>query len=155
MRRVTATAVVCAAAGLFTAGALVLNPSDSKPQASASTAATTASTVARAGDGGTPDGKVANSAGASAAGAAAPAAAIVTVRDFSFTKATVAAGATVEVVNRDGVAHTVSAAKGGFDSGTVSGGADGSFTAPSKPGTYRIVCHIHPQMSGELIVRAP
>lgn len=76
----------------------------------------------------------------------------VVISDFTFSGLSASAGADVEVVNNDGVPHTVTAADGQFDSGSVAGGATGSFTAPAESGSYDVVCSIHSQMSGTLEV---
>src|SRR5438093_13216979 len=68
------------------------------------------------------------------AGAAPPDS--VLISGFRFSAATVRRGATVIVVNRDGVDHTVTAAAGGFDA-KAPGGRSSTFRAPSRPGTYR------------------
>jgi plastocyanin len=78
---------------------------------------------------------------------------VVVIQDFAFSGTTVAPGATVEVRNQDGVPHTVTEADNLFDSGIVDAGATGSFVAPAAPGTYRILCNVHPSMKGELIVQ--
>jgi plastocyanin len=65
-------------------------------------------------------------------------------------------GATVTVVNQDAVAHTVTASPTGggipFDTGTINGGATGTFTAPTTPGTYPYICTFHAKMHGVLTV---
>jgi plastocyanin len=76
--------------------------------------------------------------------------AVLTISDFSFGAVSAAPGVTVEVANADGAPHT--ATGDGFDSGTVDGGARGSFVAPSAPGTYEFFCAIHPSMRGQLTV---
>lgn len=76
----------------------------------------------------------------------------VEIADFRFGPARANAGATVNVVNSDGVAHTLTADDGAFGTGVVDGGASASFTAPSAPGTYAFVCEIHPTMTGSLVV---
>jgi plastocyanin len=149
MKRITGSLAVCVAAGLFTAGTLLVNPS---PSTSAAPVTNTSGTgpSTRAADGGTQDGTASGSAAGTGANAST---ATLTIEDFSFSHETVASGTTVSVVNRDSVAHTATAASGEFDAGTVAANAQGSFVAPSTPGTYALVCQIHPQMSGELIVR--
>ncbi|MDI3406849.1 cupredoxin domain-containing protein [Streptomyces cavernicola] len=67
---------------------------------------------------------------------------------------TVNPGEKVTVVNKDSTAHTVTATESGaFDTGTIDGGKSGTFTAPSKPGSYDFVCSFHSNMTGKLIVR--
>ena len=77
----------------------------------------------------------------------------IALQGFAFSAATASPGATVEVVNRDGTEHTLTAADGSFDTKVITGGGTGSFTAPLTPGTYRFLCNIHPSMKGELVVR--
>jgi plastocyanin len=76
--------------------------------------------------------------------------AAITIEDFAFNRLTVAPGVTVEVINDDGVPHTVTG--DGFDSGTIAGGERGSFVAPSVAGSYAYICGVHPAMRGELVV---
>ncbi|MCJ0873252.1 cupredoxin domain-containing protein [Streptomyces sp. AP-93] len=79
----------------------------------------------------------------------------VRIQGFKFIPADVKvrAGATVTVINEDSAPHTLTATEGyAFDTGTIEGGASGTFTAPSKPGSYPFFCSIHPQMKGTLIV---
>ena len=101
-----------------------------------------------------------SSAGASS-GSAAPAAgsgsaggsgAVITIKDFTFTTpASVSPGVKVTVHNMDGLAHTVTADDGGFDSPAPAGSS--SFTAPTTPGSYPFHCSIHPEMHGVLVVK--
>jgi plastocyanin len=79
-----------------------------------------------------------------------PAADLV-IEEFAFVSPIVRPGATVPIVNRDGVEHTVTADDGAFDI-TIAPGATATFEAPSKPGTYTFVCVIHPSMSGSIAV---
>jgi plastocyanin len=66
---------------------------------------------------------------------------------------TVKAGATVTVVNEDTTPHTLTdKATGKFDTKNIDGGATGSFTAPSEPGSYPFGCTYHPEMAGILVV---
>jgi plastocyanin len=82
----------------------------------------------------------------------APAAATLTISNFAFgAPLTVAPGAKVPVRNSDGAPHTVTGS--GFDSGTVGGGASGTLSAPTKPGSYAFHCEIHPSMTGSLTVK--
>ncbi|MGV9937275.1 cupredoxin domain-containing protein [Streptomyces olivaceoviridis] len=83
-------------------------------------------------------------------------AAHITIKGFSYSpaKLTVKAGQKVTVVNEDSAAHTVTATQGrAFDTGRIAGGKSGSFTAPSKKGSYAFVCTYHPDMKGTLTVR--
>lgn len=82
--------------------------------------------------------------------------ATVSIRDFSFAPVamTVAPGTTVHWKNLDGEPHTVRSVDSGFRSGPLD--QNDSFTYKfDKPGTYRYVCSIHPQMTGTIIVKAP
>jgi plastocyanin len=65
---------------------------------------------------------------------------------------TVPSGATIAIVNEDGVEHSVtSETKGAFDT-DVDGGERKTFTAPTQAGEYPFFCVYHPQMKGTLIV---
>jgi plastocyanin len=77
----------------------------------------------------------------------------VAIFDFGFDSAsiTVEVGTTVTWTNTGGVAHTVTADGGGFDSGNIGAGGTYSFTFDT-PGTYSYFCAIHPSMTGEVIV---
>jgi plastocyanin len=146
MRKITGSLVVCVAAAAFTAGALVLN--DDSPTPTTVAAAATAPAAPTAGPG------YAGQPGTTGARAAASGASVVLqVRDFTFSPATVRPGGSVVVQNRDGVAHTVTADGGRFDSGPVRPQGSVTITAPTAAGSYRFTCVIHPQMSGTLVVR--
>jgi plastocyanin len=75
------------------------------------------------------------------------------VKDYTFPPLTAAPGQTVRVVDGDDEPHTLTAEDGSFDTGSFDKSEPGSFTAPSKPGTYPILCKIHPSMHGTLTVR--
>lgn len=64
---------------------------------------------------------------------------------------TVPSGATIAIVNEDGVEHSVTSDKGAFDT-DVDGGERKTFTAPTQPGKYPFICVYHTQMKGSLIV---
>jgi plastocyanin len=81
-----------------------------------------------------------------------PGAPTVQIADFRFALTRAPAGASVAVLNTDAEAHTLTAGDGAFGTGVLEGGAAGSFTAPGVPGTYEIVCEIHPSMTGTLVV---
>jgi plastocyanin len=90
------------------------------------------------------------SAGGSSSGAPASA---VTLRidNFMFGAVTVPAGSTVDVVNSDGVPHTVNVNGTGIDV-NISANGKATFAAPAKAGTYTLTCDIHPSMHGSLVV---
>lgn len=79
----------------------------------------------------------------------------ITIDDFAYAvSGPVSPGATVTVINNDDVPHTATDADGAFDTGIIDAGATGTFTAPQEPGQYTLVCTIHPNMSGMLMVEA-
>ena len=118
--KLTGSLIVCAAAGLFTAGALLFDDAPAPAQPSSS--------------------------GAASAGTQ------IEISGFAFASSPVAPGGSVVAANRDAEPHTVTAADGSFDSGSIGGGLAVSFTAPAAPGTYAFVCTIHPSMTGQLVV---
>lgn len=81
----------------------------------------------------------------------------ITIQNFAFSPATltVSAGATVSVMNKDSVTHTVTASDSpqSFNTGNIAASATATFKAPSKPGTYAYTCTIHPFMHGTLTVQ--
>ncbi|MDQ6650467.1 MAG: cupredoxin domain-containing protein [Actinomycetota bacterium] len=95
--------------------------------------------------------------GGSKSASTAPAAAgdsqVLTVKSFKFAEITVAPGATIRLVNDDDEPHTVTADDKSFDSKSFDKKAPGSLVAPSKPGTYKFHCEVHPSMHGTLTVR--
>ncbi len=113
--------------------------------------ASSAPTAGEYGDSNSPQGSSAPPAGDPAAGASPT----VTYRvaDYTFPALTVAPGTRVQVVDGDDESHTVTAEDGSFDTGSFNPDTPGRFTAPTKPGTYRITCTIHPSMHGEIVVR--
>jgi len=77
----------------------------------------------------------------------------ITIKNFTFTTATVKAGSTVTVKNDDSTAHTLASDTAGqFDAGTIAPGKSATFTAPSKPGSYPYHCNIHTFMKNTLTV---
>ena len=96
----------------------------------------------------------ANAPAAPAAHAASARAASVKITNFAFKPGTihVKPGQTIHFINRDSVAHTVTATKGAkFDSGNLKPGK--SFTVRAgKAGTIHYVCLIHPDMKGTIKV---
>lgn len=79
----------------------------------------------------------------------------ITIKDFGYGEPiTVAPGATVMVTNMDSARHTVTADEGSaFDVDVQGSGGTGTFTAPTKPGTYAYHCTFHPGMQGTLTVK--
>jgi plastocyanin len=65
----------------------------------------------------------------------------------------VAAGATLTVVNADADAHTVTSDTPGDFDVTVSGKSQATFIAPASPGSYPFFCAFHRYMTGTLVVK--
>jgi plastocyanin len=65
---------------------------------------------------------------------------------------TVAPGATLRWVNEDEDPHTVTADGGAFASRGLDTREAFTFTFPA-PGTYRYHCALHPDMTGEVVVK--
>ena len=76
----------------------------------------------------------------------------ITIDGFTFASTSVAAGSTVTVKNNSTTQHTVTQDTGGGFNVTVDPGKTATFTAPSKAGTYKFHCNIHPFMHGTLTV---
>lgn len=97
---------------------------------------------------------------ASAAEAAAPsgkssADPTISIHEFMFapTSVTVTAGTTVHWKNLDPEPHTVRSIDATFKSDALD--QDDTFAFKfDKPGTYRYVCSIHPQMLGTIVVKS-
>ncbi|HEV2362313.1 MAG TPA: cupredoxin domain-containing protein, partial [Acidimicrobiales bacterium] len=66
----------------------------------------------------------------------------ITMTGFAFSPATltVAPGTRINVVDKDPVAHTVTATGGAFNTGNVGPGQSVTITAPSKAGSYPYIC---------------
>jgi len=80
----------------------------------------------------------------------------IVISNFAFSpmNLTVSAGEKVTVVNHDSTAHTLTAVAGNaFNTGTIGPGQSGTFTAPTKPGSYPYICGIHQFMHGTVTVR--
>jgi plastocyanin len=81
--------------------------------------------------------------------------ATITISNFTYEPAsvTVRPGATIRVINRDGVGHSVTSDNGSaFDTGVIGANAVGEFTAPTTAGEYSYHCTPHPSMQGKIIV---
>jgi plastocyanin len=78
----------------------------------------------------------------------------IAIKNFKFVppSLTVAAGTAVTWVNNDEEPHNVVSPDRVFRSKAIDGGE--KFTAVfDKPGTYKYICAVHPQMRGEIIVK--
>ena len=141
------------AAGFVLAGAALVgcgsdSSSSNATNAAEQTTAKPAETDENSGGYGTP----ASSTAESTANTTAPATggATLTISGFAFSPLTVAAGETITITNEDSANHTVTADDGTF-SVKVSGGKTAELVIDA-PGTYKIHCNIHPQMSGTIVV---
>jgi plastocyanin len=107
--------------------------------------------VSATGSGATPNGGPVAGGGE----AAPPTVAHVTIADRAFGPAdiAIAVGGTVDWVNRDDRAHTVTAADGAFGSSTLGSGATFSETFTTS-GSFAYLCAIHPEMQGTVRVVA-
>jgi len=87
------------------------------------------------------------------AGAAAAADTRVEIRNFHFAMdVTVPAGTIVTWTNRDDEPHTVTSVDGQFRSPALDQDQSYSFRF-EKPGIYRYVCSVHPQMTATVTVK--
>ena len=83
-----------------------------------------------------------------------PTSATVPIKNFAFMpmSTTIAAGGSVTWKNMDGEVHTVVSTDGLFRSGGLD--EDDSFTFKfTKPGVYKYICSIHPQMKATVVVK--
>lgn len=78
----------------------------------------------------------------------------IPIKNFKFMMmdVTVSAGSTVTWKNEDEEVHTVTSVDGLFRSGGIDTGESFSFKF-DKPGVYKYVCSIHPQMTGTITVK--
>jgi len=78
---------------------------------------------------------------------------LVTISNFAFeVPQSVPAGATVTVVNKDSMSHTVTSSDPGAFDVTLAGGATTTFVAPAEAGSYDFACSFHGNMKGTLVV---
>lgn len=83
-----------------------------------------------------------------------PASAAIGIQGFSYASPpSVSPGAKVTVTNHDSVAHTVTSDTDGLFNVNVQPGANATFTAPTKPGSYKFHCIYHGNMHGTLVVK--
>jgi plastocyanin len=79
----------------------------------------------------------------------------VTIDNFKFAPSslTVSKAGRITVSNDDSTTHTATADDGhSFDTGNIDPGASAT-VSPSKPGSYKYHCSIHPFMHGTLVVK--
>ncbi|HEY3637527.1 MAG TPA: cupredoxin family copper-binding protein [Rhizomicrobium sp.] len=78
----------------------------------------------------------------------------IVMKNFSYSpmELSVAAGSTVTWKNLDGEPHTVVSLDGQFRSQALDENDTFSFKF-DKPGTYKYICSIHPQMKGTITVK--
>jgi plastocyanin len=94
----------------------------------------------------------ASSGGGSTSATSSSASVSMAGRAFSPGSVTIAAGGTVTFRNDDDRAHTVTANDGAFNSGPI--GEGGSWKRTFKQaGTFSYLCAIHPEMTGEVVVK--
>lgn len=91
---------------------------------------------------------------AAVAADAKPAPVTVTIDAVTYSPkfTTVHVGETVTWVNKDLVAHTVTAKNGSFDSKEIPPGKSWTFT-PKQRGQFDYKCTLHPTMKGTLVVK--
>src|SRR2546429_161360 len=81
-------------------------------------------------------------------GGGGQAGAAITIKDFKFgDPVTVKPGESVKVTNEDGAAHNAVADDGSFKTEDLQHGESATFTAPTKPGSYKFSCTLHSSMS--------
>lgn len=98
-------------------------------------------------------GSAATSATAAHTTATPASSAKVTIASHSFgDPITVPPAAQISVANNDSAEHSVTSDTAGAFDVDIAGNADGSFTAPTEPGSYPFHCTYHPSMHGTLIV---
>ena len=79
----------------------------------------------------------------------------VEIENFDFTASPVLEpGAAVEVINLDGVAHTLTSTEQLFSTGTLDPDAGVAITLPVAAGTYAYFCELHPSMTGSFTIGA-
>ena len=134
----------------LTTGVVVLTACSS---AATSTARTTAGPAPTTAPPASPAGASPAATTAAPTAPTAPAAgATITIRDFSYAvPASVGAGVQVQVVNDDAEAHTLTL-RGGPSVVVPPRGAMVIFRAPTRTGTYEIVCDFHANMHAQLVV---
>jgi plastocyanin len=132
-----------AAAVAVVAVAACSSDDDSPPAAAGSSATAAPSATSAPATATSAPGGGEGSSSASASG-------MIKINDFKFgAPLTVAPGAKIEVENEDRAAHDVVADDGSFKTPSLGRDDKATFTAPTKPGTYKFSCSLHPaSMSG-------
>src|SRR5215470_15292399 len=75
------------------------------------------------------------------------------VTGFSFKDVSIKAGGTLAIKNSSGAAHTFTPDNpGDFKDTNLPDGKTTTVTAPTKPGSYKFHCAIHPSMTGTMTV---
>lgn len=75
------------------------------------------------------------------------------VTGFSFKDVSIKAGGTLAIKNSSGAAHTFTPDNSGdFKDTNLPDGQTTTVTAPTKPGSYKFHCAIHPSMTGTMTV---
>ena len=79
----------------------------------------------------------------------------IVISNFAFQpmQLLVTPGASIRVINKDTVIHTLSAVRHEFNTGNIRPHRTKTFRAPRKPGIYAYICSIHQYMTGEIIVK--
>lgn len=134
--------VAVALAGCGGAGNGSAPSSTSSPMSSSSMSSSSTSSPSMSSSG---------SASSTSSSAAAPTK--VTIKNFMFAiPGPVAPGAKVMVTNSDTTNHTFTLKAAGVDA-KAEAGRTVTFTAPTKPGSYKVTCDYHANMSGTLVVK--
>ncbi len=145
------TSLAAAAAVAMLVGLAACGGDDDDTASSGTSTTTTTDTAV---SGSTPEA----SADASHSAGHSNSSAMITMTDNKFSPAnlTVAPSTEVMVMNEGAAVHDLKDEKTKgkeFDAGDISGGADGSFTAPAKAGSYPYYCTYHFGMTGTLTVK--
>ena len=132
------------AAALAVVAVAACSSSDDDPPAAAGSTPAPSATSAPA------TGTSAPGGGEGTSNAAAADGGTITIKDFKYGEPlTVAPGARIEVANQDTARHDVVSDTGEFKTPLLGQGEKATFTAPTRPGTYKFSCSIHPgSMSG-------
>ncbi|MCW2512207.1 MAG: plastocyanin [Mycobacterium sp.] len=96
----------------------------------------------------------ASSGSAAAMTAENPTGPTITISGMAFGEPLVVTpGATITIVNKDAVEHSVTSKPDAGFSTDVDGGEQKTFIAPTQPGDYPFICKYHSNMKGTLTVR--